>query len=121
MDSRVVKPRSSPRVIVTSVLIGLFVMGFVLTAVWYSNRGIIDAKKTGVIVEKQFVPQVEQQITLGREGAIKSHEKEGEYILTVDVPQRDGTKKTFQVFVNKKLYESLQVGEKFDVGPYVVP
>lgn len=121
MNPRVVKPQTPPRLIVASVGIGLLILGFVVFSVWYSGRNIMDAKMTGTIVEKEFVPAPEQQIVLGREGSIKAREKEGDYILVVEVPQRGGEKKTFRVFLNKKLYDTLQVGQSFDVGPYVVP
>lgn len=121
MNPRVVKTQTPPRLIVASVGIGLLVLGFIVFAVWYSGRNITDAEMTGTIVEKEFVPAPEQQIVLGREGTIKAREKEGDYILVVEVPQREGGKKTFRVFLNKKRYDSLAVGQSFDVGPYIVP
>jgi hypothetical protein len=121
MDSRVVKSKTPPRIIVASVLIGLFILGFIFFAIWYSGHQISTAKMAGVITQKQFVPLTEVQITFGRQGGLNTHEKDGDYVLTVDVPQEDGTQKPYNVWVSKKLYDSLQVGERFDVGPYVVP
>lgn len=121
MNPRVVKPQTPARLIVAAVGIGLLVLGFVVFSVWYSGRNITNARMSGIIVEKEFVPAPEQQIVLGREGSIQAREKEGDYILVVEVPQPDGGKKTFRVFLGKKRYDSLQVGQSFDVGPYVVP
>ncbi len=121
MNSRVVKPQLPPRLIVTAALVGLFVIGFIVFAIWYSGEGIKQAKKSGLVVTKEFVPMTEQQITIGGQAGVKSREKDGEYILTVDVPQADGTKKAYTVWVAKALYERIQVGDGFDVGPYIVP
>jgi hypothetical protein len=120
MDPRVVKPRVPARLIVASVLIALFVVGFILVATFYSSRTIIDARMTGVITEKQFTPAPERQINLSTTGALSATNKAGEFLLTVEVPQRDGTKKPYIVYVGQRLFESLTIGDSFDVGPYLV-
>jgi hypothetical protein len=39
----------------------------------------------------------------------------------VEVPQSDGTKKTYTVELMKKdQYDAIKVGDSFDVGPYLV-
>jgi hypothetical protein len=119
MNPRTIKSKNSPRTIITALAIGILLLGFILFAVFSSGSGILDAKKSGVLVGKEFVPQPERQITLGEEGSISARDKEGEYLLTVEVPNVGGKKYT--VWVNKKLYESLQVGDKFDVGAYLTP
>lgn len=121
MDPRVVKPQLPPRILVTAAFIGLFVIGFIVFAIWYSSEGITQAKKSGVVVTKEFVPRAEQQITIGGQEGVKIREKDGDYILTVDVPLSDGTKKSYAVWVPKPLYQRIQVGDAFDVGPYIVP
>lgn len=121
MDPRVVKPHTPPRLIVTAVLIALFVLGFILFAVFQSGRGITDARKTGIVVAKEFTPQAERQITLGRQGGVTARDKEGEYLLKVEVTQTDGVKKIYDVWIQKKdQYESIKIGDSFDVGPYLV-
>ena len=75
---------------------------------------------TGRIVAKEFVPSAEHQVTLGRKGGLTPQESAGEYILTVEVPMTDGTKKPYYVWVDKKRYEALKIGDSFDVGPYLV-
>lgn len=122
--NRVVKTKVPARVIVSSVLIGLFVLGFVFVAVWQSGRGITKARMSGTIVTKEFQPytEPERQITLNRSGAVSAQNSEGQYVISVEVPQKDGSKKTFTVWLNdKKLFESLKAGDPFDVGPYLVP
>lgn len=119
MDPRVVKPQTPVKLIVTSVLIGLFVLAFVVMAVWQSQIGIMDARERGVVISKEFIPQPERQITLGRQGNVAARDKEGEYWLKVEVSQRDGTKKLYDVEIMKKdQYEAIKVGDFFDVGPY---
>ncbi len=122
--NRVVKTKVPARVIVSAVLIGLFVVGFIFVAIWQSGRGITKARMSGTIVSKEFQPysEPERQITLNRNGAVSAQNSEGQYVITVEVPQKDGSKKTFTVWLNdKKLFEALKNGDPFDVGPYVVP
>ncbi|MFZ4773768.1 MAG: hypothetical protein ACOYM3_00300 [Terrimicrobiaceae bacterium] len=122
--NRVVKTKVPARVIVSATLIGLFVIGFIFVAVWQSGRGITKARMSGTIVSKEFQPysEPERQITLNRSGTMSALNTDGQHILSVSVIQKDGSKKTFTVWLNdKKLYDSLKVGDAFDVGPYLVP
>jgi hypothetical protein len=120
MDPRVVKPETPLRLIVISVLIGLGVLSFILFAMFQSGRGITDARMRGTVVSKEFTPQPERQITLGRQGSIAARDREGEFLLKVEVPQSDGTKKTYDVWIMKKdQYDAIKVGDSFDVGPYL--
>ncbi|MFA7343994.1 MAG: hypothetical protein WC003_06795 [Terrimicrobiaceae bacterium] len=122
--NRVVKTEVPARVIVTAVLIGVFVVGFVLVAVWQSGRGIAEARMTGKIVSKEFkpYPEPERQITLNRSGAVSGQNSDGEYLIAVEVPKNDGSKKTFNVWLNdKRRYDAVKIGDSFDVGPYLVP
>lgn len=121
MDPRVVKPHTPPRLIVSAVLIALFVLGFILFAMFQSGRGITDARMRGTVVAKEFTPQAERQIILGRKGEVSARDKDGIYVLTVEVPQSDGTKKSYYVEIMKKdQYEAIKLGDSFDVGPYLV-
>jgi hypothetical protein len=120
MDPRVIKPKTPPRVIVTAVLIALFVLGFIFFAVFQSGRGISDARMRGIVVAKEFTPQPETQITLGRKGSVTARERDGIYLLTVEVPQPDGTKKPYYVEIKTKdQYDAIKIGDTFDVGPYL--
>ena len=43
-------------------------------------------------------------------------------MLTVDVPQKDGTTKSYYVWLDdKKSFDALKVGDNYDVGPALVP
>jgi hypothetical protein len=102
---------------------GLLILAFILFAVWQMGSGIFDAKMTGIVVEKDFKPmaQPEQQITIHKGGDVRSDMIEGEYVITVEVLQKDGTQKPYTVWLNdKKRYDAIKVGDNFDVGPYLV-
>jgi hypothetical protein len=78
---------------------------------------------TGTIVAKEFKPleNPENQITLNKDKSLRTDRVDGDYIITVEVPQKDGTKRAFTVWLNDKTrYDALQVGDSFDVGPYLV-
>lgn len=122
MDSRVVKPKTPLSLIISSVVIALFVLAFILFAMFQSGRGITDARKRGTVISKEFTPQPERQITLGRQGSVTARDKEGDFLIKVEVPQNDGTKKIYDVWIMKKdQYDAIKVGDSFDVGPYLVP
>lgn len=120
MNQRVFKPQLSPRVIVSAVLLGVFLFGFVALATWYLFSENKNARMTGVVVTKEFVPAPERQITVGGDGTINAQDKDGDYILTVEVEEKDGTKKPYKVWLDKTRYDALKVGDAFDVGPYLV-
>jgi hypothetical protein len=120
MNPRAIEARHPARVIVAAILIGLFLVGFIALAIWQSGTQIEKARMTGQIVAKEFVPRPEHQVTLGRRGGLTAQESEGDYVLTVEVMASGGTKKPYNVWVNKKRYDALKVGDSFDVGPYLV-
>jgi hypothetical protein len=120
MNPRAIKARNPARVVVAAVLIGLFLVGFIVLAIWQSGTQIEKARMTGQIVAKEFVPRPEHQVTLGRKGGLTAEESEGDYILTVEVSIAGGTKKPYNVWVDKQRYDALKVGDAFDVGPYLV-
>ena len=102
---------------------GLLILAFILFAVWQMGAGISDAKMTGIVVAKDFKPMAEpeKQITIHKSGDVRSDRVEGEYVLTVEVLQKDGTQKPYTVWLNDKTrYDSIKVGDNFDIGPYLV-
>ncbi len=90
-------PYASGSLIVSSVLIGLVVLGFILFAVFQSGRGISDARMKGVVVAKEFTPQPERRSRSAGRAEPAARDKEGIFLLSVEVPQNDGTKKTYTV------------------------
>lgn len=121
MKSRVVRTRLPVRVLAAAFLLGLFLIGFLVLAIWQSGSAIEKARMTGRVVAKEFIPAPEQQVTIDRKGALSAGESSGEYILTVEVTKDDKTtKKPYDVWVDKKRYEAVKIGDAFDVGPYLV-
>ena len=108
---------------VKSILIGLGAFAFIIFAIWQTGKPIVDAKMTGTVVSKEFKPfgKSENQITLNRDGAVRTDRIDGEYIISVEVLLKDGSKKTFTVWLNdQKRFDFIKVGDTFDVGPYLV-
>jgi len=123
-NHRVVKPKLPARVVLSAVAIGLFVIGFIIVAVWQSGRGITEARMSGTIVSKEFQPlaQPEREITLNRSGTLSATNTTGSFLITVEVPSPDGTKKLYTVWLNDQArYDAVKVGDAFDVGPYYLP
>jgi hypothetical protein len=107
-------------VIAAAALIDVFLVGFLGLAIWQSGSAIERARMTGRVVAKEFVPAPEHQVSLVRQSGLKVADSSGEYILTVEVSAENGLIKPFHVWVNKRRYEAVQVGDSFDVGPYLV-
>lgn len=116
---RTVQVKTPWGVFVSAVVVGLLVLGGIFLAVWWSGQGIVEARMRGVVVEKEFVAQAEEQITFGEKG-LQTSSREGEYIVTVDVLQPDGTKEPYNVWLDQQRYDAVEIGDSFDVGPYLV-
>lgn len=119
MNPRTIKPQTPVRLIAGLSLLGILLVFAIAYAVFYSQRQIEDARLRGVITEKHFNPQPEQQISIGSHG-LSSTDKKGEFILIVEVPKRDGSIKDYTVYVDETRYNAVNVGDSFDVGPYLV-
>ncbi len=123
MDSRVVKPRLPLKLLVGVILLGIIIIGFLVFAL-QSTQGIIsDATMRGTVVSKEFIPTTteEKQITLGSDGSLNAKTSEGDFILIVEVPQADGTKVPYKIWMpDRAQYDAVEVGDSFDVGPRLV-
>jgi len=122
-NDRVVHTRTPLSLWIKAVSLGLLALALVLAATWQFGATITAAKMTGIIVAKEFKPleNPENQITLNKDKSLRTDRVDGDYIITVEVPQKDGTKRAFTVWLNDKTrYDALQVGDSFDVGPYLV-
>jgi hypothetical protein len=119
----VFKPKTPASMWIKALAVGVLVFSFILFAVWQMGSGIADAKMTGTVVAKDFKPMAEpeKQITIHKGGDVRSDKVDGDYIITVEVLQKDGTKKLYTVWLNDKArYDAVKVGDNFDVGPYLV-
>jgi hypothetical protein len=119
----VFKPKTPASMWIKALAVGLIVFSFILFAVWQMGSGIANAKMTGTVVAKDFKPMAEpeKQITIHKGGDVRSDKVDGDYIITVEVLQKDGTKKSYTVWLNDKArYDAVKLGDNFDVGPYLV-
>jgi hypothetical protein len=92
----VFKAKTPVSIWINAVGFGLLVFAFILFAVWQIGTGITDAKMTGTVVAKDFKPMAEpeKQITIHKGGDVRTDKVDGDYVITVEVPQKDGTKKS---------------------------
>jgi len=118
---QVFKAQHSKGVIVGAVVLGVLVIAAIIIATTYMVRTMEDARLSGTVIEKNFVPKPpETQITIGRDG-VTARERDGDYQVKVRVPMRDGTTEEFVVSnLARDRWETINVGDSFDVGPYLV-
>ena len=124
MHPRVVKPQIPVKLIVGVILLSIFIMGFLVFALRSTNEIISDATKRGTVVSKEFIPAVteEKQITMRSDGSFNATTSEGDFILMVEVPQADGTKVPYKIWMpDRAQYDAVDVGDSYDVGPRLVP
>ncbi len=122
-NPRTIKNSPPAPLVFKAVALGALALGVVLFSIWQFGSSITLAKMTGTVVAKEYRPfeAAENQITLNRDGSVRSDRVDGEYLITVEVPQAGGEKKTFTVWLNsKERYDAVDIGDSFDVGPYVV-
>lgn len=120
--SREIKSNTPPLLaagIVTACLVLLVAIFWSLSQL---QTQITDAKLTGTIIEKNFTPNPRQEVMLDRHGGMQVRHREGDYSILVRVKHRDGTLKDYKVTnLQPEVFEKLEVGQRFDVGPYLVP
>lgn len=99
----------------------MLVLGVIFYAVFFTGSQITDARMRGIVTKKEFIPQKEEQVAFGK-GGVAAAEFDGRYLVFVEVKFRDGTTKEFEVDLrDKQRYDGVNVGDEFDVGPYVQP
>ena len=108
---RVVVPSTTARDAVIAAVTGLLVLGFIAYGIAHFASISSRAKNntvTGTIIEKQFLPAPEQQITFGRQG-LKERRTEGEYLFKARVDAEGG--RIFEVPVEKPMFEAKNIGD----------
>ncbi|MEI6398550.1 MAG: hypothetical protein WCO71_07265, partial [Pseudomonadota bacterium] len=85
--NRVFKAQTPISTWVKSIVMGVVAFAFIVFAIWQTGKPIVDAKMTGTVVSKEFKPlgHSESQITLNRDGAVRTDKVDGEYIISVEV------------------------------------
>ena len=108
--------QKNPRTIVSnttfrdSLIAGIcavLILGFIIYGIATMASKPVGSRLTGTITERRFTPAPEQQIEFGKKG-IQAREIEGEHIFVVRV---EPEKRTYEVPVDKILYESKKVGD----------
>ena len=103
-----VVPSTGKRDAIIAIVFGLVVLAFLGYGVMHMAAPVQGNKLTGVILEKSFTPQKEQQVSFNGRKIEGTKEVDGEYILKVRV---DSQNRTYEVPVEKPVYESKQVGD----------
>jgi len=119
MNARTVKTTPPVRLIIGLILLGLLLLSAIGFAVYSSQNQIVKARMRGVVVERYFRPDPEQQITIGKDG-LRTENTPGKFIIIVEVPKHDGSQHAYTVFLSEDDYNHIQIGDTFDVGPYLV-
>lgn len=118
-NSRVLpKPKTPIGLLLALIFGGILLLTGIFFALSSLQTGFSDARMRGVITQKEFEPAPETKITLGETG-LRARTVEGNFYLTVSVPMEEGEPRIFNVWVPKEIYDEVEVGDPFDVGPYI--
>jgi hypothetical protein len=109
---RLVVKSTTRRDMVIAVVAGLLILSFVLYGISHlgkreESRNIL----VGVIAEKQFTPRKEEQVSFSGRRLESVKQIDGDYVLKVRVEKEN---RTYDVPVEKAIYESRQVGDKLE-------
>jgi hypothetical protein len=103
-----VAPSTGKRDAIIAIVFGLIILGFIAYGIMHMAAPVQGNKLSGVVVEKVFTPRREKQISFKGGKIEEMKEIEGEFLLKVRV---DSQNRTFEVPVEKALYDSKQVGD----------
>lgn len=101
--------RTTKREIFIGVAAGLVLLGLVALGIYAMSRRTSSNRIQGKIISKDFSPQPETQITIGKRG-VRTSTLDGDYTLKVHV---DSENRTYNVWVDKDTYSRHQIGELF--------
>ena len=104
----VIIPSTTKRDALIAGIIGFVVLVFVGYGVMHLSEPVAGNKLTGVVLEKIFTPQKEQQISFSGGHIDGAKEIAGEYTLKVRVEQE---KRTYEVPVEQPVYDTTKVGD----------
>ena len=114
MEPKVYRDPQRGKLLWIGIAIAVFVLAAIAVATLSLDRTMrTSGAFTGKIAGKEFTPEPAQEITVGT-GGLQSTRIEGEYLLKVQTP--DGSR-VFNVWVDRTVYERLEVGDDY----YVVP
>jgi hypothetical protein len=119
-NPRTVKTRPPVLTILAIVLGCILLLVGILYATMFWNRTFVDARMTGVIIEKNFTEQPKEEVSLGT-GGLRATNAPGVFTFTVRVVDRDGESNDYTVWVPEVMFNQFEVSDTFDVGPYLIP
>jgi hypothetical protein len=120
VNPRTVNSRPPIFSIIAIVLGCILLLGAIVFATTYWNRTFVDARMTGVIIEKSHTDEPRAEVTFGTEG-VRATSASGVFTFTVRVRDREGETNDYTVWVPEVMFHQFEVGDTFDVGPYLVP
>ena len=119
--NRVYKAQHPKSVLISAAAIGVVVIVVIIFAITYTTRTIQDARMVGTVIEKNFIPLPERQVTIGRDG-LRAEDRAGNFQIRVRVPQRTGEPREFFVDnLPEDRWNELEIGDTFEVGPFLAP
>jgi hypothetical protein len=111
-EPQVVIPNTTRRDTIIAIVIGILVLaGVGFGVVSMSKPHASENVLVGIVVEKQFTPQKEQQISFSGRKLEGTKEIEGEFVLKVRVEKEN---RIYDVPVEKWVYEGKQAGDKME-------
>jgi hypothetical protein len=108
-EPKIVVVGTTRRDVLIGVSAGIVLIAGLLFGFFQMSHDVVGNGLTGVILSKTFTPLPEEQITIGKHGV---HERrvEGEYVFVVHV---EAENKDYTVWIDKQVYDSRQVGDRF--------
>jgi len=94
-----------------AIALAALLFGFLLFAFLNMGRKTAKGSRHGIVTEKLFTPQKEQQVTIGA-GGVRAQEVDGEYRLTVRVGDGEAAK-DYHIWVDPRVYAQHKVGDKY--------
>ena len=109
---RVIVPNTTRRDTLIAIVVGVALLVFVGFGVMTMSAPHTSANiLTGVVVEKQFTPQKEEQVSFSGRKLQGTKQIDGEYVLKVRVEKEN---RTYDVPVEKPVYESKREGDTLE-------
>jgi len=105
---RVIVPATNRRDWVIGLVVAILVLGAVGYGIFSMGSSSAKSGITGFVIEKNFTPREERQITLGG-SQVQAQDIAGIYIL--QVKSRDG--EVYHVGVAREDYDRVQVGDEY--------
>lgn len=113
MQPKVYRDPHRGRLILVAMVVAALVLGLIVAGVLALHRTTQSGGFTGTIVGKEFRPAPAREITVGQ-GGLSAQDVAGDYIFQVRAP---GKTNIFNVWVDKRDFESKKEGDEF----YVIP